>query len=69
MTKYKNLLEKSKVFFSQYGEGSEINDLDFNSPDIYIEKRLKEEFREFFMERIEDLSLLETFLDAFFEDV
>lgn len=65
MTKYKNLLEKSKVFFSQYGEGSEINDLDFNSPDIYVEKRLKEEFREFFMERVEDLELLEEFLNDF----
>lgn len=68
MTKYQNLLEKSKVFFSQYGEGSEINDLDFNSPDIYVEKRLKEEFREFFMERIDDLDLLEGFLDAFLEE-
>ena len=65
MTQYSNLITKAKVFFSNYGEGSEINDLDFNSADIYVEKRIKEEFREFFMERIEDLSLLEKFLEDF----
>lgn len=65
MTQYSNLITKAKVFFSNYGEGSEINDLDDNSADIYVEKRIKEEFREFFMERIEDLSLLEKFLEDF----
>lgn len=65
MTKYSNLITKAKVFFSNYGEGSEINDLDFDSADVYVEKRLKEEFREFFMERVDDLELLEEFLNDF----
>lgn len=66
MKNYSNLIEKSKLFFSDYGLGNEIAEVKETDPEIIIEKKLREAFRDFFEVRVARLDLLEEFLDGMY---